>query len=154
MGSLNLKSWLIFLLLSLLPTIELRGSIPYGIFYSFNPYLVLILAIIISSLVFFPIYYFLNLFYRRFSLPFWSIIEKTRTRGQKYVDRYGLLGLAIFVAIPFPGSGVWSGSILAWLLGIRWYKAFISILIGNIIAGLIVFLASLGFLRFPYFINV
>ena len=154
MESLNLKSWLIFLLLSLLPTIELRGSIPYGIFYSFNPYLVLVLAIIISSLVFFPIYYFLNLFYRRFSLPFWSIIERTRIRGQKYVDRYGLLGLAIFVAIPFPGSGVWSGSILAWLLGIRWYKAFISILIGNIIAGLIVFLASLGFLRFPYFINV
>ncbi|MGP3667040.1 MAG: COG2426 family protein [Candidatus Bathyarchaeota archaeon] len=144
----SLEAFLIFLLLSLLPTIELRGSIPYGLVYNFNPYFTVILAIITSSMVFFPIYHFLN-FYQKNMPPFCrSIVEKTRIRGQKYVDKYGLLGLAIFVAIPFPGSGVWSGSVIAWLLGIKWYKAFISIFTGNIVAGLMVFLVATGFLSF------
>ncbi|MCX8176136.1 MAG: small multi-drug export protein [Candidatus Bathyarchaeota archaeon] len=149
MENSSLETFLLFLLLSLLPTIELRGSIPYGLVYNFNPYFTLTLAIIMSSLVFFPIYYFLNIFYQKYIPRFFRIIvEKTRIRGQRYVDKYGLFGLAIFVAIPFPGSGVWSGSMLAWLLGIKWYKAFISIFIGNIAAGLIVFLITMGFLSF------
>ena len=65
------------------------------------------------------------------------VFEHTRRRG-KAMERYEKIGLTLFVAIPLPLTGAWTGSIAAFLLGLRFRYAFLSILIGIIIAGAIV----------------
>jgi len=66
----------------------------------------------------------------------------TRRRG-KLVEKYERLGLVLFVAIPFPGSGAWTGSILAFLLGLDFWTAFLCITLGVFIAGVVVTILSL-----------
>jgi uncharacterized membrane protein len=65
------------------------------------------------------------------------VFERTRRRG-KTIERYERIGLMLFVAIPLPGTGAWTGAIAAFLLGLKFRYAFLSILAGVIIAGAIV----------------
>ncbi len=65
------------------------------------------------------------------------IFERSRRRG-KIIERYESIGLAIFVAIPLPLTGSWTGAIVAFLLGMPFWRAFIAIVIGVLIAGAIV----------------
>ena len=65
------------------------------------------------------------------------VFERSRRRG-KIIERYETIGLALFVAVPFPITGAWTGAIIAFLLGISFWRAFISIAIGVLIAGAIV----------------
>jgi uncharacterized membrane protein len=65
------------------------------------------------------------------------VFERSKRRG-KLVERYESIGLTIFVAIPFPLTGAWTGAILAFLLGLPFWRAFIAIAIGVLIAGAIV----------------
>lgn len=127
-------------LLTLIPWVELRGSIPYGIASGINPLLVLIIAIIINTILFFPMYIGLSMFYKY--IAHWGIakkvIEKAKEKSRKY-EKYETLGVMLFVAIPLPGSGVYMGTLISWLLGLRWEKALLSIFLGVIISGLFVF---------------
>jgi len=61
----------------------------------------------------------------------------------KHVDKYGELAVAIFIGIPLPGSGVYSGAIAAYLLGLKYRKFIIANIIGVLIAGIIVTIISL-----------
>ena len=106
--------------LTLVPWIELRGSIPYGIALGLNPILVLLFCIVVNILLLLPLFFFLDHLF-----PFirhWAIIDKivmrVQTKSEKYVDRWGFVGLALFVGVPLPGSGVYSGALAAYLLGI------------------------------------
>jgi uncharacterized membrane protein len=65
------------------------------------------------------------------------IFSISRKRGG-IVERYGLVGLVLFVAIPAPVTGAWTGSIVAFLLGIEFKRAFLAIMLGVFIAGVIV----------------
>jgi uncharacterized membrane protein len=65
------------------------------------------------------------------------VFERTRRHG-KTIERYEKIGLMLFVAIPLPVTGAWTGSIAAFLLGLKFRYAFLSILVGVIIAGAIV----------------
>ncbi len=65
------------------------------------------------------------------------VFERTRRQG-KTIERYEKIGLTLFVAIPLPVTGAWTGSIAAFLLGLKFRYAFLSILVGVIIAGAIV----------------
>ncbi len=65
------------------------------------------------------------------------LFEISRRRGG-LVERYGALGLVLFVAIPLPITGAWTGSIVAFLLGMSFWRAFPAIIIGVFIAGVIV----------------
>lgn len=134
-------------IISMLPFIELRGSIPYGLSIGLNSSLVIIISIIFNSLVFFPTYFGLEFFYERFFSRFKvinRILERVKLRGSKYIEKYEILGIALFVAIPFPFSGAYSGSILAWLIGVDWKKSYLSVLMGVCGAALIVSSASFG----------
>jgi len=130
----------------MLPWIELRGSIPFGIGIGLNPVTVFLTAVVLNTLIFFPIFFALQFFYKYVS--HWTIVKKivegVRKKGGKYVEKYGTIGIALFIAIPLPGSGVWSGTLLAWLFGLNWKHGFIASLIGVLIAGSIVFAASVG----------
>jgi uncharacterized membrane protein len=65
------------------------------------------------------------------------VFERTRRQGRT-IERYEKIGLTLFVAVPLPVTGAWTGSIAAFLLGLRFRYAFLSILVGVIIAGAIV----------------
>jgi uncharacterized membrane protein len=67
-------------------------------------------------------------------------------KGSKYVEKYEVLGLAIFVGIPLPFTGVWTGSALAWLLDLDWKKSFLAVSLGVIIAACIVTAAYFFFI--------
>ena len=71
----------------------------------------------------------------------------TQRKIKPLVDKYGLFGVSLFIAIPLPGSGSYTGAVAAYILGIGYKKFILANLIGVIIAGTIVTLTSLGILN-------
>jgi uncharacterized membrane protein len=141
---LNLAKELIVILISALPIFELRASIPVAIqiLELHWPY-ALFLAIIGNMLPVPLILLFLESAAKWLSKIsvmkkfFDWLFERTRNRSGQ-IQRYKSLGLALFVAIPLPLTGAWTGAIAAVLLGISFKQAFFSIFVGVIIAGIIV----------------
>jgi uncharacterized membrane protein len=149
---------LIVLFLSMTPIVESRGSIVYGIAIGLNPAQVLAISIT-GNLAIAPIIipllnlmeralrrYRLSRFKRLISL-YLNLLDNIRSRGCRYVDKYGLLGLTIFVAVPIPGSGAWAGSALAYMIGFKYTRSIIAISIGVLAAALIVWLSALGIIH-------
>ena len=137
-------------LITLVPWIELRLSIPAGIGMGLDPWLVFFTVIAVNILLFFPIFFGLKFIYRFLSKWgfFERIVTRIRKKGEPYIKKYGVIGLGIFIGIPLPGSGVYSGTLLAWLLGMKWKRAFTAAVIGVLIAGSIIFALSIGALSF------
>ena len=135
------------LLVTLSPLSELRGGIPLGISLGLDPLMTFAIAVIANALLFFPIFFFLRFFYPRLLSRFEMLnryLVRVRTKGKPKVDKYGFLGLALFVAIPLPLTGVYTATILSWLLAMEWRRAFLAIGLGAIGAGIIVLLITLG----------
>lgn len=136
------------LLVTVSPITELRGGIPLGILhYGLNPLFTFFMAIVANALLFFPIFLGLGLFYDKFLSRlqiFNRYLDIVRRKGSLKVAKYGFLGLTLLVAIPLPVTGVYTASILSWLLGISWRRAFPAIGLGVIVAGIIVLLITLG----------
>jgi uncharacterized membrane protein len=135
------------LLFSISPISELRGGIPYGIHSGLAPWFTFSMAVIANALIFFPIFFALRLFYDKLlsRIPLFNkYLDSLRKRGKPKVDKYGFWGLALFVAIPLPLTGAYTGTILAWLLGVDWKKAFVAVGLGVIVAGVVVLLITLG----------
>jgi uncharacterized membrane protein len=149
---------LIGLVLSMLPVVELRVGLPIIVEYvlknnmSIWPWFILVL--ILNILVIFIVFAFLDLlhdalmgwrFYKGFMEGYLTRLRKKAERVEKRMDNWGFVALTLFVSIPLPGTGAWTGSFIAWLLGLDRLKSFISIATGVIIAGFLVLFASLGF---------
>ena len=136
------------LLVTVSPISELRGGIPLGILeFGLDPLFVFCIAVIANALVFFPVFFALRLFYDKvlFRIPlFDKYLDNLRKRGKPKVEKYGFWGLFLFVAIPLPVTGAYTGTILAWLLGMDWRKAFPSVGLGVVVAGVVVLLITLG----------
>ena len=136
------------LLWTVSPISELRGGIPFGILeMGLDPVFTFFMAIVANALIFFPIFFALRLFYDKFFSRFQIFnryLDSVRRRGKPKVDKYGFLGLTLLVAIPLPITGVYTASILSWLLGMNWRRAFPAIGLGVIGAGIIVLLITLG----------
>ena len=71
------------------------------------------------------------------------LFTRTRKRG-KWIERYEALGLILFVGIPLPGTGVWTGAVAAFVFGIRFRYALPCVVLGMLLAAILVTLASLG----------
>ncbi len=137
-------------LVTLSPITELRGGIPLGLFLGLDPLLLSIITIFLNTVIFLPIYFLLEFFYYNFLTKFpifRKYIEKIRSKCKKIVERYGYLGLAIFIGIPLPFTGVYTGTIASWLLGLNWKKTFLSVFFGVLIAYTIVFASCFGILK-------
>lgn len=67
-------------------------------------------------------------------------VGRARRRASRYMDKYGLIGLIVFVAIPLPGTGIWTGSLAAYVLGMEREKTIPALLVGGILSNLITFL--------------
>jgi uncharacterized membrane protein len=135
------------LLATVLPISELRGGIPLGITLGLDPWLTFSVAVVVNALIFFPVFFALRLFYDKFlfRVPlFGRYLDGLRKRGKPMVDKYGFWGLFLFVAVPLPFTGAYTGTILAWLLDMDWKKALPAVALGVVVAGIIVFLITLG----------
>jgi uncharacterized membrane protein len=147
--SLGFSKELIVLIIAALPIFELRGAIPVAItLFHFSWYYALLLAIVGNLLPVPFILLFLDAASRLLSkigfldrMLNW-LFEHTRRRGG-IIERYERIGLALFVAIPLPVTGAWTGSLAAVLFGLKFKHAFLSIFIGILIASIIVTCLSL-----------
>lgn len=133
-----------------LPVSELRGAIPLGLSLGMSATQAFWLAVLGNVLPIIPALFLLepvSVRLRRFRL--WAkffdwLFEKTRKKAES-IQKYEALGLAIFVAIPLPMTGAWSGVVAASLFKIKFRYAFPAILAGVLGAGLIVLaLCTLG----------
>ncbi|MCD4760263.1 small multi-drug export protein [archaeon] len=135
---------------TLIPTLELRASIPLGIGLGV-PWLLVFFIAVLTNIVLGPIIFmligrFIHLFEqnKRFEKYYNKIIERTQRKIHKYTEKYGEWAIAAFIAIPLPGSGSYSGALAAYLIGLSFRKFVISNLIGVTIAGVLVTMISLG----------
>ncbi len=131
-------------LLALLPISELRGAIPYAVLNGIDLIPAAILGTGINALVPFLAYLFLSTIHKLlYKLDFYKnffdrFVEKARIKVHSNVERYGYWGLLVFVAVPLPMTGAWTGTLGAWVLGMNKKKSVLAIVGGVLIAGLII----------------
>jgi len=127
----------------MLPVFELRGAIPLGFYLNMPLEKIFILSIIGNLIPVIPLYFLLkpisNLLSRLnlFKAFFDWLFTHTKQRAE-IVQRYEALGLMLFVAIPLPITGAWTGTIAASLFRIKFKYAILAVTLGVIIAGVIV----------------
>lgn len=131
-------------LLALLPISELRGAIPFGVINGMGLLPAAILSTLVNATVPLIAFIFLSTihkllykwsFYRDF---FDRFVDKTRIKVHAKVEKYGYWGLLVFVAIPLPVTGAWTGALGAWVLGMDKRKAIPAIAGGVLVAGVVV----------------
>ena len=135
--------WVI--VLTLTPTLELRASIPYALLVEdWNPAVGAAVGIL-ANIALAPVVW---VFVDRIMFVFLKVpvikrvyewaAARSVARLQPYVDKYGVYGLALFIGVPFPGTGVYSGCLAAWLLKYKFKDYMVASTLGCIIAGLLV----------------
>lgn len=137
-------------LVAALPVVELRGAIPLGVALGLSPseafYLALLGNLLVAPVALLLLPWAVGILTR---LPLlaraWEALERrVRLKGEEQVQRLGALGLFLFVAVPLPGTGAWSGAVLAVVLGLKRRYALLAISLGVVAAGLIVLLLTGG----------
>ena len=140
---------------SMLPIIELRGAIPMAFAMSLPwwqaylisvvgnllpvPFILLLINVVLKWMSGSKIAFFnkiANFLYRK--------VEKNRAK----IEKYSFWGLCLFIAIPLPVTGAWTGSLVAAVIGMKPWKAFLSAFLGVLIAGLVVTLIVYGGIGF------
>ena len=143
--------WLATALISTLPIFELRGAIPVAIgIYHITPPKAYLLAIIGNTIPVIPLLLYLEPVsnylrrYRPWDRFFqWLFTRAHHTHSESF-ERYGTIALALFVAVPLPVTGAWTGCAAAFVLGIRFEHALAAIIAGILIAGIIITAITVG----------
>ena len=119
--------------------------------FNIHPTIIFAIVTVCSLLIFVAIWFLLNKFYSSTSkrLPFlYQFIEKTRKKGETpLVKKYGLVGLALLIAIPLPTIGVYGGTLLSWLMGMKWRSSLIAVVLGATVSNGFVLLSVLGIMQ-------
>lgn len=139
-----LKPAILTFLISMVPVIELRGAIPFGVAAGLSVQSAFILSVI-GNLVPIPV---LVVFTRKVfewlrtkSRKLDNMVRKLEAKADKNKDvvlRYEFWGLMILVAIPLPGTGAWTGALVAAMMDMRLKRAMPAIIMGVIVAGIVV----------------
>ena len=141
---MNITIWFWTIFLSLLPISELRGAIPFALANEIPVYIAWPICVGLNALVGPIVYMFLGTFHKVFSKWQWynkifnKFIEKARHKLHEKVERFGYWGVTLFVAVPLPITGAYTGTLGAWVLGLDKRKTMLSVLTGVIISGTIV----------------
>jgi len=154
---LGLPLEVVILLIAMVPIFELRGAIPVAKaleillsvkipIWKVYPTAVIGNMIPVLPILLFlePVSNFLKAHSKLADRFFEWLFDRTRRRIKSKIEKYGALGLMLFVAIPLPVTGAWTGCIAAFLFGIQTRRAFPSILAGVMIAGVIVSIITYG----------
>lgn len=129
---------------AMLPIIELRGAIPIGVGLELNMWVSIIVSVFGNVVpIPFIILFIQKIFnwMRNVCKPFKNLVEYFEKKADKHfekVEKYGFWGLFILVAIPLPGTGAWTGALVAALLGMKLKHSFPAIALGVVCAGIIV----------------
>ena len=145
-----LKARIITFLMAMVPVVELRGAIPYGVIAGLSVPEAFILAVL-GNLAPIP---FLVVFTRKVfewlrtkSEGLDRIVRKLEAKADKnkeLVEKYEFFGLMLLVAIPLPGTGAWAGALVAAMMNMRLKRAMPAITVGVIVAGIIVTTLTYG----------
>ncbi len=138
--ALDIPRELVAFLVSMLPIIELRGGLPVASAMGI-PYGRGILICMLGNLL--PIPFILLLIipifkWMKTTKTFRPTVEKLEAKSlgkSEKIQKYQFWGLLIFVGIPLPGTGAWTGALIAALLGIKFKKAMLAIILGVFLAG-------------------
>lgn len=137
-------------LVSMVPVIELRGAIPLGVINGLEIWEALLVSIIGNLLpIPFIIVFIRKIFKWMQEKSAWlsKIVGRFEAKADKHKERvlkYEFLGLMILVAIPLPGTGAWTGALVAAMLDMQLRRAFPAIAVGVLVAGLIITMATYG----------
>lgn len=145
-------------LLSLIPTFEGRYAIIVGIGKGYSLIDVLLVAslgILLLSIALPLALPFIDIVMlrlkgtplKRFAEFYLAYVGRVRRKAHSYIDRWGFFGLLLFVALPLPGTGVWTGSLAAYIFGIEKRKTIPALLIGGLLSILITLIPSLGVIK-------
>lgn len=140
-----MNEWIWTTILSLLPIAELRGGLPFALLEGEIPwYIAYPYCVGVNALVAPIAYVFLDsvhrllyrwTFYRGI---FDKVVERARGKLQRKVERWGFWGVALFVGIPLPVTGAWTGTLGAWVLGLSRRRTMLAVFAGVAAAGIIV----------------
>ncbi len=146
--------------LSVLPISELRGGIPYAYLSGYPIWLAYVVCVSANFFVGPLVFLFLNTLHRLmikwqfYDRLFSRFIKRVRVRTSHLIEKYGFWGVTIFVAIPLPVTGAYTGTVAAWLFGLDRKKSLLAVLVGVCIAGLVVsFIIYFGVEGLEFFIK-
>ncbi|NJE41982.1 ligand-binding protein SH3 [Thermococcus sp. GR7] len=142
-------------ILSLVPTFEGRYAIVYGISKGYPLWKTLLaasLGVLLLSLVLPAVLPYIDrlmiwlegTFLRKIAHLYLYYVERVRKKAHPYVEKWGFLGLTIFVAIPLPGTGIWTGALAAYLFGIEKRQTVPALILGGLLSMAITVLPALG----------
>ena len=138
------------ILITLIPALELRASLPFAILVVEMPWywaflLVVIINILLAPIVYFALKLFLDIVIKVPALNklYERSLHKVQSKIQPKVEKYGFWGLALFIGVPLPGSGVYTGALAAFVLDIKPKHFILASIVGVIIAAIVVLLAVL-----------
>jgi uncharacterized membrane protein len=150
--------WTAFL--AFLPISELRGAIPFAIANGIPWYTAYPFAAALNALVAPVCWLFLSTLHRVFLRMGWyegffdRFVERARRKLQGGVEKWGWLAVAVFVAIPLPFTGAWTGTLGAWVLGLRKGPTLLAVILGVMCAGIIVtVVVTMGIQALGFFIK-
>ena len=154
-----LPEWFQIFLGSMIPFLESRYIIPYAM-WEFNwAWWEAVPIAIIGNIIPIPFvlifFKYIEKFLNRYE--YWSnimnkIFDITRKRADKKIERYETLGLLLFVAIPLPFTGAWTGSLIAYLFDLNFYKSILVIFLGIVISvSIMIILYSTGLIIWTSF---
>ena len=132
-------------LLTCTPTLELRASIPYAVLVAKWPTVWATIVAIVANTALAPaVWLFVHRIMPIFLKVGWieriyaRVVERNAAKLQPKVDKYGVLGLALFIGVPLPGTGVYSGCLAAWALKYRFRDYLLASFLGCVLAGVAV----------------
>ena len=131
------------------PVLELRGAIPFGLALGLPPGLVYLVSVLGNMIPVPAIMLFIRAIFRwLYRWPWWQtrldrLVKRTHLKG-RMVRKYRIPGLILLVAIPLPGTGAWTGALVAAMLNMRLKRAFPAIALGVVIAGIVVAFVTYG----------
>ena len=144
------REWCVFFC-SMIPIIELRGAIPMGAAFSL-PWWQTYLISVVGNMIPVPfILLFIKKIIRWMSNSKVKFFNKTAgflmrkvEKNRERIEKYSFFGVCLFVAIPLPATGAWTGSLVAAMIDMKFWKAVLSAFIGVLAAGVIMTLISYG----------
>ncbi len=145
-------------LLSMTPVGELRVGIPFALASGISPWTAFVVCVLANALIVPIVFFFLEFVHHRllhvnsYQSAFDKFMERARRKAHPLIEKYGVFGLALFVAVPIPGTGAYTGTLVAWFLGMSKWKAILAIFLGIVVAGLIVMPIVFGGLKLFSFI--
>ncbi|HIH52480.1 MAG TPA: small multi-drug export protein [Nanoarchaeota archaeon] len=156
-----MNSLIIAVILTLLPLVELRGGLPLALInaskYGVSQLTIFLIIVLLNIFLIFLIFFFLDNihkifmrfnFYKNFYSFYLKKMQKKIIIFEKSHNSIGFFALFLFVAIPLPLTGAYTGTFLSWILGLERKRSIIAIALGVLTAGVIIYLGTLGVISF------